>query len=72
MRYAIKGKDREFHDTHQDTEETEVSPKEFDVVRLRVFNFHNMLSVIITKQRQKLIKELKYVNIKQILVVMVI
>ena len=41
-------KHRPVHDMHQDAEETEVT-KKFDVVRLKIFNFHKIRLVIITK-----------------------
>ena len=38
---------------HQDDEEKEVATQEFDAVRLKIFNFHSVRSVIITKLNTK-------------------
>ena len=48
MRDIVREKQREGHDTCQDTEDREVSTEEFDVVRSKVFNFHSDQSVIMT------------------------
>ena len=38
---------------HQNTEETEVSTKDFDVVRSKIFNFYSVRSAVIAKLKMK-------------------
>ena len=42
LRNGVRAKYRDSHDMHLDTEDTEVSPEEFDMVRSQVFSFHSM------------------------------
>ena len=53
-----------------DAEETEVVTQESDMIRPRIFNFHNVRSVIIANLNQKVNKVQKCVNKKYIQVVM--
>ena len=46
MRNVVREKQREVHYMHQDSEDTEVSIKEFDMVRSKFFNVHSIQSII--------------------------
>ena len=50
---VVREKDRDIHDTYQDVWEIEVPPEEFYTIKLKVFIFHNVLSVIIAKLKTK-------------------
>ena len=45
--------DRAVYDICQDAEEAEMGPKNFDMVRSYIFNFHSIRFVIIAKQNTK-------------------
>ena len=44
---------RAVHEACQDSEETGVAVQEFDVVRLKVCDFHSVISVLSTKIKSK-------------------
>ena len=53
MRDAAREKHTEFHDTCQDSKDTDMSTKEFDMVRSNIFNFQSIQSIIIAKLKAK-------------------
>ena len=46
-------KSRTAHTKHQDAEETEISTKDFDIVRSKVFNFSSVKSIIFAKHKAR-------------------
>ena len=50
---ARDDKSRVVHDMFQDSEDLEVTPKQADIVRSKVFNFHGVRSMLITPLNTK-------------------
>ena len=61
---SVRERHREVHGMCQDDGKIKMSVDECDVIRSRVFNFYSVQSIIISKLKKTLVKELKYVNIK--------
>ena len=52
------------HKACQDTEETEVSARDFDIVRSKKFNLHNVKSVTIARLKTKTTQTTKIMGIQ--------